>query len=133
MALIDLQQRNQEDEINRLSNEVGRFGISGHQVIPRSEPTTPPEHRDPGFPSAFARPNRFSPASLQSPPGLQALATRPSRSGSQAASSAFNISSISMTHLPSKSVPGTRRNSDEEDDDEYEYQITNMNPRSGAA
>lgn len=133
MALIDLQQKNQEDEINRLSNEVGRFNMAGHQVVPRSEPTTPPEYRDPGFPSAFARPNRYSSASLQSPPGLQPVSTRSSRSGSQAASSAFNVASISMTHLPSKSVPGTRRNSDEEDDDEYEYQIANMNPRSGAA
>lgn len=125
MELLDLQSKREEDDIHRLSHEINRFSVSGHQ----SEPTTPPEYRDNGFPSAFSRPNRFSISSIASPPGMGT--TRASRSGSQIASppSVSSTQGTATTHIPSKSVPGSRRNSDEEaEDDSYDYDLASMNP-----
>ena len=100
--------------------------MSGHQ----SEPTTPPEYRDSVFPTQFSRPNRYS-ASMTSPTGLGSFSTRASRSGSQAVP---NFQQQSVSHVPSKSVPGTRRNSDEEEEEEfeYEYNLPETNTRSAA-
>jgi hypothetical protein len=109
MELIDLQSRRGEEEIHRLSSEV-RYGKPAH-----SQPTTPPEYSDGnGFPTAFSRPNRFSMSSVN--PGMTTPhATRGSRANSQVLSPPS--SSFSNNNLPSHSVPGTRRNSDEEHDD----------------
>ncbi|KAK1761407.1 Pumilio y domain family member 4 [Echria macrotheca] len=90
--------------------------FSGHQ----SEPTTPPEYRETsaGFPTMFSRPNRYSTSSLTSPPGIF---NRPARSGSQLASpqSGIMLSRFSFDdQLPSRSVPGSRRNSDEDEKEE---------------
>jgi hypothetical protein len=123
MELLDLQTRSHEDEMNRLYSNLGRYSISGHQ----SEPTTPPEYRDGGFPNVLTRPNRFS-ASLASPPGLGSA--RQSRSGSQIASPPI-ATAQSISHMPSKSVPGSRRNSDEEDD-AYDYEPAAPSNRSAA-
>ncbi|RDW83178.1 putative RNA-binding protein [Coleophoma crateriformis] len=118
MQLLDLQQRREEQELAQMQEDLGRANnnhsiAAGHQ----SEPTTPPEYRDSnsGFPSVFSRPNRYSTSSLTSPPGLY---NRPGRSGSQLTSPQ---SGIMQSHLmledkiPSKSVPGSRRNSDEDE------------------
>lgn len=115
MQLLDLQQRKEEQELAQMHEDLGR-GNGGHQ----SEPTTPPEYRDTnsGFPSVFSRPNRYSASSLTSltsPPGLY---NRPARSGSQLTSPQSGI--MQSRHmmddkLPSKSVPGSRRNSDEDE------------------
>ena len=67
----------------------------------QSEPTTPPEYHN-GFSN---RSNRLSLASLTSP---------------------FLASS---GQLPSTSVPGSRRNSDEDEEDQYEKEIKNVNTR----
>ena len=137
MELLDLQTRNQENEMLRLSGEVNRINLNGQpQTVPKSEPTTPPEYRESnGFPSAFSRPNRFSTSSmqsLQSPPGFQPtpLAAHPHRHSTQLPPSRLHSQTIS--HIPSKSVPGSRRNSDEEEEDEYDYTLTAMNPRPAA-
>ncbi|KAI0124941.1 putative RNA-binding protein [Xylariales sp. AK1849] len=123
MEKLDLQQRQSEFEIVHMENDLGRgngIGMTGHQ----SEPTTPPEYRETssGFPTMFSRPNRYSTSSLVSPPGLF---NRPGRSGSQLASPQSGIlQSQSQSHfafddqLPSRSVPGTRRNSDEDEKEE---------------
>jgi len=124
MELMDYQQRKEEEEIMKMAEDLGRMtassgqqGLQGHQ----SEPTTPPEHRDAGFPSLFSRPGRLSTASLASPPNLTNLTnghsiahshahliTPPSESDhSQAATAALN--------KPSHSVPSSRRNSDEKE------------------
>ncbi|KFA74670.1 hypothetical protein S40288_03234 [Stachybotrys chartarum IBT 40288] len=126
------QRRRFEIEITRLEQEkaqelaimeedLGRAG--GHQ----SEPTTPPEYRETsGFPSMFSRPNRYSMSSLTSPPGLL---NRPARSGSQLTSppsgmmqSRFGFEehapSQLPSQLPSRSVPTTRRNSDDDEKEE---------------
>ena len=119
MQLLDQQQRKEEQELAQMQEDLGRNNgnsITGHQ----SEPTTPPEYRETnsGFPSVFSRPNRYSASSLTSPPGLY---NRPGRSGSQLTSpqSGFMQSHPIMDDkLPSKSVPGSRRNSDEDEREE---------------
>lgn len=118
MQLLDLQQRREEQELAQMQEDLGRpngNSAAGHL----SEPTTPPEYRESasGFPSAFSRPNRYSLSSLTSPPGLF---NRPGRSGSQLTSPQSGIASrfIMEDKLPSKSVPGTRRNSDEDEKEE---------------
>ena len=130
MELIDLQARREEDEMNRLASDLGRFSNAGHQ----SEPTTPPEHREAGVTHSLARPSRFSSASMTSPPGVAVASNRPSRSGSQITSPSTEISrtvsSQSTTHMPSKSVPGSRRDSDEEDGDDFANAYVTMKPRS---
>jgi hypothetical protein len=118
MQLLDLQQRKEEQELQQMQEDLGRNNNStaGHL----SEPTTPPEYRETnsGFPSVFSRPNRYSTSSLTSPPGLY---TRPGRSGSQLTSPQSGIIQsrlIMDDKLPSKSVPGSRRNSDEDEKEE---------------
>jgi hypothetical protein len=113
MQKLDQQQRREAQELAQMEEEIGRIG--GHQ----SEPTTPPEYRDSsGFPSMFSRPNRYSMSSLASPPGI---ITRPGRSGSQLASppsgmmqTRYAFEDQIPADVPSRSVPTTRRNSDDE-------------------
>ncbi|KAG9201897.1 hypothetical protein G6514_005315 [Epicoccum nigrum] len=119
MELIDLQSRRGEEEIHRLSSEV-RFGKPAH-----SQPTTPPEYSDNGFPNAFSRPNRFSMSSIQQP---TKITPRGSRANSQVTSPPASF--FSNNGLPSQSVPGTRRNSDEEHDDFDNDDFTPLSPAS---
>ncbi|KAM0209631.1 hypothetical protein ACHAQI_006372 [Fusarium lateritium] len=112
MQKLDQQQRREALELAQMEEEAGR--IAGHQ----SEPTTPPEYRDnSGFPTFLSRPSRYSMSSLTSPPGLF---NRPVRSGSQLASPQSGIRQArfgfddTTTQMPSRSVPTTRRNSDDE-------------------
>lgn len=112
--LFDAELAKHEVELGAMLEEHGR--LSGHQ----SEPTTPPEYREnpSGFPSVFSRPNRYSLSSLTSPPGL---ANRSARSGSVLASpqSGVPLSRFAFDdQLPSWSVPGSRRNSDEDEKEE---------------
>ena len=113
MQRLDQQQRREAQELAQMEEEMGR--LTGHQ----SEPTTPPEYRDgPGFPSMFSRPNRYSMSSLASPPGLF---NRPARSGSQLTSPPAGLVQHRYAYdepVPSRSVPTTRRNSDDEEKDE---------------
>jgi hypothetical protein len=117
MQRLDQQQRREAQELARMEEEFGR--IAGHQ----SEPTTPPEYRDSVFPSFVGRPNRYSASSLTSPPGIY---NRSARSGSQLASppSGLGLGRFPVFEdpnplaMPSRSVPGTRRNSDDEEKEE---------------
>ncbi|KAK4038126.1 armadillo-type protein [Parachaetomium inaequale] len=111
---LDAQQRQEERELHQMQEDLAaRYG--GHQ----SEPTTPPEYRETsgGFPSIFSRPNRYSTSSLASPPGIF---NRPGRSGSLLTSplSGTLPSRFPFDDIPSHSVPGSRRNSDEDDEKE---------------
>jgi septum formation inhibitor MinC len=132
IELLGLQGKREDDDMDRLTNDITRLTTAGHQ----SEPTTPPEYRDNGFPSAFSRPNRFSSASMTSPSGPTTLSNRASRSGSQLTSPPADLIAAypaqASSHLPSRSVPGSRRNSDEEDDG-WEPDLTTFKPRTGAA
>lgn len=136
MELYDIQMKGVQNDYARLSQDVGRNNnnsnsnnnnYAGHQ----SEPTTPPEYREQGFPSAFSRPQRYSIQGMTSPQqSYQSGSTRASRSGSQITSPGQNYPQ-GPSHMPSKSMPGSRRGSDE-DEDSYEFDISTMNPRSGA-
>ncbi|OLN92189.1 Pumilio domain-containing protein C6G9.14, partial [Colletotrichum chlorophyti] len=111
MQKLEQQQRREEMELAKMQDDLRH----GHQ----SEPTTPPEyHESSGFPTMFSRPNRYSTSSLTSPPGLF---NRPGRSGSVLTSPQSTLMQSRFTfdeHLPSRSVPGTRRNSDEDEKEE---------------
>ena len=106
------QQALEEKELEQLTSDlhVTNTYSPGHQ----SEPTTPPEYREPqGFPSIYSRRNRYSSSSLVSPPGLN---TRLNRSGSQLTSpppeqAQSQHNGSESDKLPSKSVPGSRRGS----------------------
>jgi hypothetical protein len=111
---LDAQQRMEERELQQMQEDLAaRYG--GHQ----SEPTTPPEYRETssGFPSIFSRPNRYSTSSLTSPQGIF---NRPARSGSLLTSplSGTLPSRFPFDDAPSRSVPSSRRNSDEDDEKE---------------
>ncbi|KAL1306571.1 hypothetical protein AAFC00_005256 [Neodothiora populina] len=124
MALIDPETRLAVEEHQRLEQDISLF-TSGHQ----SEPTTPPDYY-----SSLSRPssNRFSSASLASPPGIH---TRPAHSVSQFTSpqAAFvrPFTSHASSTIPSQSVPASRRGSDEEEED-YAYGFADLNHRSAA-
>ncbi|KAJ3950674.1 uncharacterized protein N0V96_001825 [Colletotrichum fioriniae] len=111
MQKLEQAQRREEMELAKMQDDLRQ----GHQ----SEPTTPPEyHESSGFPTMFSRPNRYSTSSLTSPPGLF---NRPGRSGSQLTSPHSTVMQSRFTfddHLPSRSVPGSRRNSDEDEKEE---------------
>lgn len=100
----------QEVEYARMTTDFQGMNFSpGYQ----SEPATPPEYRDPGSSSIYANRNRFSSASLTSPPGLS---QHLSRSGSQVTSPPTESSHSreyvnGADKLPSKSVPASRRGS----------------------
>lgn len=121
MANLDVKAKSTEDELQRLQNELQHFTVAGHQ----SEPTTPPEYHQNGFTTRSS--NRLSLASLTSPPSVTSMAgPRANRSSSQVVTSPFNASS---SQLPSMSVPGTRRNSDEDEEDPYQKEIKSVNAR----
>ncbi|ROT42456.1 ARM repeat-containing protein [Sodiomyces alkalinus F11] len=126
MQKLEQAQRREELELAKMQDDLTR---QGHQ----SEPTTPPEYHDSsGFPSMFSRPNRYSMSSLISPPGLF---NRPARSGSLLTSPPSNILSSRMPfedHLPSRSVPITRRNSDDEEKEEAVRQDPSSHRSSNA-
>ncbi|KAG9195692.1 ARM repeat-containing protein [Alternaria panax] len=115
MELLNLQAQHGETDINRFSND--HYGGPAH-----SQPTTPPEHNEVnGFPSALSRPNRFSMSSIN--PGIT---TRSSRANSQVTSPPANFQGNG--NLPSHSMPGSRRNSDEDHDDFENDDFTPLSP-----
>ncbi|KAF1990568.1 hypothetical protein K402DRAFT_417356 [Aulographum hederae CBS 113979] len=137
MDILDLEAENHKDEMLRLTDEVSnnnnnRYTLPGAQ----SEPTTPPEYREAsfpqetGFPTALSRPNRYSSASLTSPPGL-ANPNRVSRSGSQVMQPGFQHNQQTSSHKPTMSVPSTRRNSDGEEDEDFSLEMPKVH-RPGA-
>ncbi|THZ29822.1 ARM repeat-containing protein [Aureobasidium pullulans] len=125
MAMIDPETRREVDEQQKLEQDITMF-TTGHL----SEPTTPPDYY-----SSVNRVHsaRLSTASMASPPGFP---TRPSRSGSQLTSphAAFSRPVTSHTHtssIPSRSVPASRRGSDE-DEEENTYSFADINHRAAA-
>ena len=108
-----IQQAVEKKELEQMTQDLHGVNIaSGHQ----SEPTTPPEYRDHNFPSIYSRRNRYSSSSLISPPGLGA--GRNPRPGSQLQSPPVEApqaqgNSGNTDKLPSKSVPGSRRGSND--------------------
>jgi hypothetical protein len=130
LEIFNMQQAKEKQELDQMAQELHRVNLStGHQ----SEPTTPPEYRDHGYPSVFSRTNRYSSSSLTSPPGLN----RTSRSGSQLTSPPSELAQTLHNHinsdtLPSKSVPGSRRGSSDRIAG-YVPEISSTTQRGGAA
>ena len=84
----------------------------------------------------LSRPSRYSISGLTSP---QAAFYRSQRSGSQLASPPSGMMPVrygheeqTSSHLPSRSVPGTRRNSDDEDKHDAVRQDPTSNRSSNA-
>ncbi|KAK8093837.1 ARM repeat-containing protein [Apiospora hydei] len=117
MQKLAAQQRLEEMELLRMQEDLGRGGaLTGHL----SEPTTPPEYRETssGFPTMFSRPNRYSTSSLVSP---QTMFNQRGRSGSQLTSPQSSVMPSRFgfdDQIPSRSVPGSRRNSDDDEKEE---------------
>ncbi|KAL4780839.1 hypothetical protein BJX76DRAFT_350662 [Aspergillus varians] len=108
MKLLDLQHEREQLEMNQLAKDLAKAGISG----PVSEPTTPPEYRENGFPGGFSRPTRFSTSSVTSSPGFfnvfaSSVASPPSQINHDSAQTSTHRFAI-------HSVPGSRRNSEED-------------------
>jgi hypothetical protein len=123
---MDARAKASEHELQRLEHDIHRFSLSGRQ----SEPTTPPEYRDNGFPSAISRPNRLSMTSLASVQGIGSIASpRTNRSGSHSVASTYLGGSQTSSQLPSSSMPGSRRGSDEEEDN-LQFEIANLPRRA---
>ncbi|KAI9931505.1 hypothetical protein MW887_010080 [Aspergillus wentii] len=109
MKLLDLQHEKEKQEMDQLARDLAKAGLSG----PVSEPTTPPEYRENGFPGGFTRPTRFSTSSVTSSPGFFNVfapsgVTSPSQVNHASAQTPTNRFSV-------HSVPGSRRNSEKED------------------
>ncbi|KAL1583038.1 hypothetical protein WHR41_08483 [Cladosporium halotolerans] len=124
IAEVDPETRREVDDHRRHEDAVA-------QMIAQSEPTTPPEYAD-AFPSIFSKPNRYSSASLTSPPGI---VNRPSRATSQLTSPPFQYTRpfTSSSNLPSQSVPGSRRQSDDEEEaDDFLYNFDSSLHRAAA-
>jgi hypothetical protein len=119
MDLQDLKSKRAENELQQLARDLTLGG-------PQSEPTTPPEHKHKhaSFPLGMTS-NRYSTQSLMSSNAPFALSTRSSRSSSQLPAS------HSMSALPTQSVPGSRRNSDEEEDVDYGFDVPSSQPLTG--
>ena len=119
LRILELQERSLQmgastQDLERISTRLNRMSLNG----PVSEPTTPPEYAESGFTNRYSRSSRQSANSIISPPGLS---NRFSQSSSQVTSPPANRLSgnamLSQSQRPSaKSVPGSRRGSDE---DEY--------------
>ena len=126
------QQERSEQELEQMIQAFDQNAIVGHQ----SEPTTPPEYRESVPPSVFSRQNRYSASTLVSPPGLKSM-NRSQRSGSILTSPPAEIAQTLHNHintdtLPSKSVPASRRGSN----DRISSFVMDMNepmPRNAAA
>lgn len=117
MQKLDQQSRREAIELAQMEEEMTR--VTGHQ----SEPTTPPEYSS-GFSTVWSRPYRNSMSGLASglisPPAFLPM-NRPFRSGSQLMSPPASMQSRHAWDeavVPSRSVPTTRRNSDDEERDE---------------
>lgn len=119
-AEFDMQQQQKKQALEELARDLSRVNLAPGAV---SEPTTPPEHREQnGFPSLISRPNRFSMSKLTSPPSAPNGLTRLGYSSSQLASPPPEPATKSSAPAPqsptkpsAKSMPGSRRNSEEED------------------
>jgi hypothetical protein len=111
MEVLNLQAQHGEAETNH-------YGRPAH-----SQPTTPPEYNETnGFPSALSRPNRYSMSSVNP----STSTPRGSRANSQVTSPPANL--VNNGNLPSYSMPGSRRGSEENDDDFENDDFTPLSP-----
>ena len=106
---MEMQERQNELEIRRITHE-----LTTHNPLPKStghsEPTTPPEFKDMTFSERRGRSGFMSGSLLSTPPSL----SRHEKAAHQLMTPpAEDILPIFGQKTPSKSVPSSRRNSDE--------------------
>lgn len=104
LKLLDLQQEKEKKEMDRIAQDLAQTGVND----PASEPTTPPEYREAGFPTILSRPARFS-ISSTNPSSFFGNAS--SSQGTTAASNQLQ-STMGSTSNNSESVLSSRRNSE---------------------
>lgn len=102
MKLLDMQHEKERIEMDQLARDLAKAGLGG----PASEPTTPPEYREPPVQAAVSRPGRFSNASVTSSPGFF---------NAFAPSSQLTSPQQPVDRFAGHSVPGSRRNSEKEE------------------
>lgn len=118
LALLDLQERNLQlagthQDLDRLTKGFNRVSLNG----PVSEPTTPPDYSEDVFSNRFSRSNRISAPGIMSPPGLTKRLSQSSSKVTSPPSTRHSNQGLYSNHRHStKSMPGSRRGSDE---DEY--------------
>lgn len=103
-----MQERQNELEIRRITQELSQSSLSkstGH-----SEPTTPPEFKDMTFPERRNRNGYMAGSLLSTPPSMPRHETATHQLMTPPAE---DILPIFGQKTPSKSVPNSRRNSDE--------------------
>ena len=121
MRLLDLEERQLQQGNNQDMDTLSKaFNRTSLGAAPVSEPTTPPEFTEGAFPSSLSKPGRFS-MGLMSPPGLPPVSNRLSLSSSQVSSPGSKGIPTSQpptqaNRMSIKSMPGSRRGSDEEED-----------------
>jgi hypothetical protein len=111
MKLLDMQQEKERQKMDQLARDLAQAGLSG----PVSEPTTPPEYRDQGFPSVLSHPPRFSTSSVTSSPGIFNIFSPSQITSPPAAQSKPTSTQAPTNHAAVQSVPGSRRNSEEDE------------------
>lgn len=120
-----LKNNGEDAELDTISSRLGRASLNG----PVSEPTTPPEYAEGGFSnSRYSRSSRLSANSVMSPPGF---GNRLSQNSSQIASPAARLSGsmyAQNNRTSTKSMPVSRRGSDEEED--YAEALPSIPPTS---
>ncbi|KAJ5103874.1 ARM repeat-containing protein [Penicillium argentinense] len=108
MKLLDMQHEKEKIEMDQLARDLAKAGLGG----PASEPTTPPEYREPPVSAAVSRPGRFSTSSVTSSPGFFNVFAPSSQLTSPQAPSHPNQQA---DRFVGHSVPGSRRNSEKEE------------------
>ncbi|EFW22893.1 hypothetical protein D8B26_006450 [Coccidioides posadasii str. Silveira] len=106
LKLLNLQQEKEEQEMDQIARDLARTDLGGAA----SEPTTPPEYHESGFPTAFSRPSRFSISNGQSTPNRFSNLFSPQVTSPTAskANSSFGLNGSE----PFTSTMNSRRNSE---------------------
>lgn len=118
LALLDekerkLQMSNGHQDMDRFAGGFQRMSLNG----PVSEPTTPPDYAEDVFSTRYSRSTRLSMSNITSPPGLSKRTSAASTKILSPPGNRMSMSGLYSTHRQStKSMPGSRRGSDEEED-----------------
>ncbi|KAK2746223.1 hypothetical protein FQN57_003345 [Myotisia sp. PD_48] len=112
LKLLDLQQEREKQEMDQIARDLAQVGLTGGVV---SEPTTPPEYRDPGFPTALSRPARFSISNGHSPSPFAGVFSPSSQVTSPSSTSQMNtaINQPSNNEFAIRAGMAHRRNSEQ--------------------
>lgn len=117
---------NGQADVDHFAGNFKRMSLNG----PVSEPTTPPDYSEDVFSNRYSRSSRVSMSNITSPPGLsKRTSIASSKITSPPGNRASNSGMYSAHRQSTKSMPGSRRGSDEDED----YLETLPTNRSAAA